>query len=72
MVELEASPSGSSLSVLTGRATHVPEAAVTSGIQRTLTVTRSKPLGWPPVPDLRWGRRPKLHGMQGVKRVELG
>jgi hypothetical protein len=23
-------------------------------------------VGWAPVPDLGWGRRPKLHGMQGV------
>jgi hypothetical protein len=30
-------------------------------------VTRSRPLGWAPFPDLRWGRSPKLHAMQGVK-----
>jgi hypothetical protein len=24
-------------------------------------------MGWTRASDLRWGRRPKLHGMQGVK-----
>jgi hypothetical protein len=37
---------------------------VTSGIQRTITVTRIRLLGRASVPDLRWGRSPKLHGMQ--------
>jgi hypothetical protein len=36
-VELEPSPPVWSLVVLAGRATHVPEAAVTNGIQRTTT-----------------------------------
>jgi hypothetical protein len=26
-------------------------------------------MGWAPVPDLGWGRRPKLHGMQAVAVV---
>jgi hypothetical protein len=34
-----ASPSGTSIAILAGRATYVPQAAVTSGIQRTFTVT---------------------------------
>jgi hypothetical protein len=38
--ELEPEPSCASVVVLAGRATHVPQAAVTSGIQRTTTVTR--------------------------------
>ena len=49
------------------RATRVPEGAGTSGIQRTVTVTPSRPVGWARVPDQGWGRRPKLHGMQGVR-----
>jgi hypothetical protein len=65
--ELEPVAAGANTVVLAGRATHVPQAAVTSGIQRALTVTQSRPLGWAPVPDLQWGRRPKLHGMQGVR-----
>jgi hypothetical protein len=36
-------------------------------MQRSVTVTRRRRLGWAPVPDLGWRRRPKLHGMQGVK-----
>jgi hypothetical protein len=24
-------------------------------------------VGWAQIPDLGWGRKPKLHGMQGVK-----
>jgi hypothetical protein len=39
--------------VLAGRATRVPQAADTNGIQRIVTVTRSRPLGWTHVPDLR-------------------
>jgi hypothetical protein len=27
-------------------------------------------MGWAHGADLGWGRRPKLHGMQGVKRVK--
>jgi hypothetical protein len=50
--------------VLADRATHVPQAAVTSSIQRTVTVTPRRPVGRAHVPDLGWGRRPKLHGMQ--------
>jgi hypothetical protein len=51
--------------VLAGRAIHLPQAAVTSGIQRTITVTHRGPLHCEPVPDL-GGRSPKLHGMQEV------
>jgi hypothetical protein len=53
--------------VLAGRATHVPQAAVTSGIQRTVTVTSRRPVGWVHAADLGWGSGPKLHGMQGVR-----
>ena len=52
---LEPSPPGSSIVVLTGRATRVPQAAGTGGIQRTITVTSRRPVGWAPVPDLGWG-----------------
>jgi hypothetical protein len=52
--------------VLAGRATHVPQAAVTSGIQRTVTVTSRRPVGWVHAADLGWGSGPKLHGRQGV------
>jgi hypothetical protein len=38
--------------VLAGRATHVPQAAVTNGIQRTVTVTRKRLLGWAHARDL--------------------
>jgi hypothetical protein len=55
-----------SLVVLAGRAIRVPQAAVTSGIQRTVTVTRRRESGWVHGPHLGWGRRPKLHGMQAV------
>jgi hypothetical protein len=37
---------------LAGRATHVPQAAVTSGIQRIVTVTPSRPVGWACTSDL--------------------
>jgi hypothetical protein len=29
-------------------------------------------MGWAHVSDLGWGRRPKLHGMQGVTTVSGG
>ena len=69
-----ASPSGragavtASASMVVGasRATRVPEAAVTSGMQRSVTVTRRRRLGRAHAADLGRGRRPKLHGMQGV------
>ena len=35
-----------------GRATHVPQAAVTSGMQRSVTVTRRRRLGWAHAADL--------------------
>ena len=63
----EPSPSGESVVVLAGRATRVPQAAVTSGMQRSVTVNSRRPMGWAHIPDLGWGRRPKLHGMQGVQ-----
>jgi hypothetical protein len=53
--------------VLAGRATHVPQAAVTSGIQRTVTVTPRESLGWAHAPGLRRRGGAKLHGMQGVR-----
>jgi hypothetical protein len=44
--------------------------AVSSGQPRSL---RGSPLCWAHAVDLGWGRRPKLHGMQGVKAcLELG
>ena len=64
--ELGAVASTCEVVVLTGRATRVPEAAGTSGIKRTVTVTRRGSLSGPLTPDLGWGRRPRLHGMQGV------
>jgi hypothetical protein len=35
-------------------------------MQRTLTVTQTGLLDWARAVDLRWGSRPKLHGMQVV------
>jgi hypothetical protein len=61
----EPSPSVASIVVLAGRATHVPQAAVMSGMQRTLTVTPRTPKGWAQTCDLRSRGGPKLHGMQG-------
>jgi hypothetical protein len=55
--------------VLTGRATRVPQAAVAGGMQRSATVTRRGPMAWAQRSDLGWGRKPKLHGMQGVKAL---
>jgi hypothetical protein len=63
----EPSPPRPSQVVLAGRATRVPEGAGTSGMQRTTTVTRRKRSGSAHGSDLGWGRRPKLHGMQGVR-----
>jgi hypothetical protein len=63
--ELEPSPPSVSIVVLAGHATHVPQAAVTSGMQRTVTVTQRRPLGRAHAADL-VGRSAKLHGMQGV------
>jgi hypothetical protein len=53
------------------RATRVPQAAGTSGIQRSVTVTSRRPVGWAHGCDLGWGTRPKLHGMQGVRPDQL-
>jgi hypothetical protein len=53
--------------VLAGRATHVPQAAVTSGMQRTVTVTWRRLFGWAHGSDLARLGTAKLHGMQGVK-----
>ena len=39
--------------VLADRATHVPEGAGTSGVQRTATVASRTPVGWARVLD--WG-----------------
>ena len=51
-VELEPSLPGESAVVLAGRATGVPYGADTSGMQRTLTVTRRRALSGRPAPDL--------------------
>jgi hypothetical protein len=57
--------------ILAGRATRVPQAAVTNGIQWTTTVTPIGPLGWASASDLASWRSPKLHGMKGssLRRV---
>jgi len=70
--QLEPLSPGGSIVGLAARATRVPQAAVTSGIQRTTTVTQRRPLAWPHAADLGDLPAEKLHGMQGVKRVELG
>ena len=57
--------------VLAGRATRVPQAAGTSGIHRTVTVSTRGLWYWARGSDVGWGRRLKLHGMQGVSR-QLG
>jgi hypothetical protein len=44
LVELAPLPPGASIVVLAGRATHVPQAAGTNGIQRTATVTPTSPV----------------------------
>jgi hypothetical protein len=38
-----------------------------SGTERTITVTRSRPLGWARGSDLARLSAEKLHGMQGVE-----
>jgi hypothetical protein len=58
--------------ILTGRATRVPQAAVTNGIQRTIMVTPGSPLCWALASDLACWSRPKLHGMQGVTKARIG
>jgi hypothetical protein len=63
----EPSPPGTSLAVLPGRATHVPEGADSSGIPRTTTVTSRDRLSWLPALDLGGWRSPKLHGIHGVR-----
>jgi hypothetical protein len=60
------SPPGAKPTVLAGRATHVPQAAVTSGTQRTATVTRTGSLSWLSAPDLGNRTAEKLHGMQAL------
>jgi hypothetical protein len=50
---------GASIAVLAGRATHMPQAGVTSGVQRTVTVSSRRALHWVPVPDLGWGSGPQ-------------
>jgi hypothetical protein len=44
--ELGAVVATASFVALAGRATHVPHATTTSGIQQTTTVTQRRPLGW--------------------------
>jgi hypothetical protein len=53
--------------VLVGRATHVPEGAGNSGIQRTVTVNPTGPLSWLSAPDPGDPTFEKLHGMQEVR-----
>ena len=53
--------------VLAGRATHMPQAAVMSGIQRTTTVNRRGLPSWPLASDLGDLTAEKLHGMQVVR-----
>ena len=65
----EPSPTGANHIVLTGR---VPQAAVTSGIQRSVTVTPRGPLSGPSAPDQGKRSGPKLHGMQGGSMVRFG
>ena len=45
---------------LPGHATRVPQAAVTSGIQRSITVTRDDRCAGLRLPDLGWGRAPSF------------
>jgi hypothetical protein len=65
--QLEPLSPGGSIVGLAARATRVPQAAVTSGIQRTTTVTQRRPLAWPHAADLGDLPAEKLHGMQVVK-----
>ena len=67
MAHLEPSPAPDALLVLAGRATRVPQAAVTSGIPRTITVTPTGPSRWLLAADLDRRQGATLHGMQGVK-----
>jgi hypothetical protein len=60
-------PLGGSTVVLTGRATHVPQVAVTGGTQRTTTVTPGGPLRWARAADLDREHGATLHGMQGSR-----
>jgi hypothetical protein len=63
--ELGTVPPGASLVVLAGRATREPQAAVTSGIQGTVTVIRDNRCAMPGVADLGEQDRLKLHGSKG-------
>ena len=56
--------------ILAGRATRVPQAAVTNGTQRSATVTPRRPLRWARATDLHRRYGATLHGMQGV-RVQI-
>jgi hypothetical protein len=67
----EPSPAGPNSVVLAGRATRVPQPTVTSVMQRSVMVSSRRSVGWALVPDLGWGRRPKLHCMQGVASQSL-
>jgi hypothetical protein len=55
LVSWKPSPPGGELVVLAGRATRVPQAAVTSGIQRIATLTPRRPIGWAHGSDLGLG-----------------
>ena len=50
-----------------------PRATSSGGLQRTTTVTSKRPVGSAHIPDLGWGSRAKLHGMQwsaGLRRTQ--
>ena len=66
LAKLEPSPPCGGIVVRVGRATHVPQATVTSGIWRIVTVTPGGPLPWAVATDLHRCHSDKGHGMQGV------
>jgi len=71
-VELGAVATRSERHRFADRATHVPQAAVTSGNQRTITVTRRWPLSGLHTPDLGSQGDAKLHGMQALMAGSAG
>jgi hypothetical protein len=68
-VSWEPSPPGASRVVLTGRATRVPQAAVTSGIQRSLTVNLRGPFVRMHAPDRGWARSPNCMACKRSRRI---
>jgi hypothetical protein len=55
--------------VLAGRATRVPQAAGTSGIPRTITVTPRRPVGWAHAPDLQRQGSPNCMACKGQRAL---